>query len=226
MSLEAAIQVMDYLGVLACAVSGALKAGRREMDLFGMFVLALITAIGGGTMRDLLLGRTPVFWLRDMNYLGLAVVATVAVFVLQRWITRGEKALLIFDAVGLGVFTVIGVSRGQEAGLGPAAVIGLGCLTGIGGGVLRDLLALTRPVVLHKEIYALASLGGGALLVLLNYLGAPATASFLACGAAVVTIRLLSLHYGWTVPGTALLASPATCAQPPGDEPWAGEEGK
>jgi uncharacterized membrane protein YeiH len=207
MSLEVAIQVMDYVGVLACATSGALKAGRREMDLFGMFVLALITAVGGGTLRDLLLGRTPVFWLRNLNYLALCALATIIVFGLQRWITRGEKALLIFDAIGLGVFTVIGVSRGQGAGLAPVAAIGLGCLTGIGGGILRDLLALTRPVVLHREIYALASLGGGALLVLLNAWGAPAAVSIVACGAAVVIIRLLSLHYGWTVPGTALLTN-------------------
>ena len=207
MSLELAIQILDYAGVLACAVSGALKAGRREMDLFGMFVLALITAVGGGTLRDLLLGRVPVFWLRNMNYVVLCALATLIVFGLQRWITRGEGTLLIFDAIGLGVFTVIGVSRGQEAGLSAAAAIGLGVLTGIGGGGLRDLLALTRPVVLHKEIYALASLGGGALLVLLNHFGAPAAASVVACGAAVVLIRLLSLRYGWTVPGTALLAN-------------------
>ncbi|NLO74310.1 MAG: trimeric intracellular cation channel family protein [candidate division WS1 bacterium] len=215
MSLETAIQIMDYLGVAAFAVSGALKAGRREMDLFGMFVLALITAVGGGTLRDILLGRTPLFWVHDANYLGLCVIATLVVFGLQRWITRGERALLICDAVGIGVFTVIGVSCAQEAGVGAAAAIALGCLTAIGGGILRDLVALTRPVVLHKEIYALASLGGAALLVLLNYLGAPATLSVVACGVVVTGIRLLSLHYGWTVPGTAFLTG-----QPAGESPF------
>lgn len=165
-----------------------------------MFVLALLTAVGGGTVRDLILGREPVFWLKDMTYLGLCVVATGAVFLLGRVASRAEKPLLIFDAIGLGVFTVIGTQLGLQAGVPVPAAIGLGCLTGIGGGILRDVLALTHPVVLHREIYAVASLGGAAVLAWLNYLGASPTISVVACGAAVVTIRLLSLHYGWALP--------------------------
>ena len=166
-----------------------------------MFVLALLTAVGGGTLRDTILGRTPVFWLKDMNYLGLCVLATAAVFLLRGVIGRVERPLLVFDAIGLGVFTVIGTQLGLDASLPVPAAIGLGCLTGIGGGILRDVLAMTRPVVLHREIYALASLGGAAVLTWLNYLGAPTALSVVACGAAVVTIRLLSLHYGWAMPG-------------------------
>jgi uncharacterized membrane protein YeiH len=200
MSLDHTIRVLDYVGTLAFALSGALKAGRRHMDIFGMFVLALLTAVGGGTMRDLMLGRAPVFWLRDMNYLGLCAVATAVVFLLRGNIARAEQPLLIFDAIGLGVFTVIGTQLGLQAHVAIPAAIGLGCLTGIGGGVLRDLLALTHPVVLHREIYAVASLGGAAVLAWMNYAGLPPAASVVACGAAVVTIRLLSLHYGWALP--------------------------
>lgn len=205
MTLQDAIRLLDYVGVLAFAVSGSLTAGRRQMDIFGMFVLALITAVGGGTVRDLLLGESPIFWLVDVNYLALCAFATIAVFGLQRWIAHGERALLAFDAVGLGVFTVIGTSRGLEAGLALPACIGLGCVTGIGGGVMRDVLARRRPVVLHREIYAVASLGGATLLCLLDSLSAPRVASVLACGLAVVTIRMLSLHYGWTLPGLRAL---------------------
>lgn len=200
MGIEETIRALDYLGTFAFALSGALKAGRRHMDVFGMFVLALLTAVGGGTMRDAMLGRAPVFWLRDMTYLGLCVLATAAVFGLGRFISRAEKPLLIFDAIGLGVFTVIGTQLGLQAGVAIPAAIGLGCLTGIGGGILRDVLALTHPVVLHREIYAVASLGGAAILTWLHYLGAPAALSVVACGAAVVTIRLLSLKYGWALP--------------------------
>ena len=200
MSLEDTIKLLDYLGTFAFAISGALKAGRRHMDAFGMFVLALLTAVGGGTIRDTLLGRAPVFWLRDMNYLGLCVLATAAVFLLRRVISRAEQPLLIFDAIGLGVFTVIGTQLALDSHLAIPAAIGLGCLTGIGGGILRDVLALSHPVVLHREIYAVASLGGAAVLTWLHYLGAPTALSVVACGAAVVTIRLLSLHYGWALP--------------------------
>jgi uncharacterized membrane protein YeiH len=200
MSLTDTIRVLDYLGTFAFAISGALKAGRRHMDAFGMFVLALLTAVGGGTIRDLILGRAPVFWLKDMNYLALCVVATAAVFLLRGVISLAEKPLLIFDAIGLGVFTVIGTQLGLQAHVAIPAAIGLGCLTGIGGGILRDVLALTHPVVLHREIYAVASLGGAAVLCWLNYMGVSPTISVVACGAAVVTIRLLSLHYGWALP--------------------------
>ncbi len=201
MDLGDTIKILDYLGTFAFAISGALKAGRRQMDAFGMFVLALLTAVGGGTIRDTILGRAPVFWLQDMNYLALCVVATAAVFLLRRVVSRAERPLLIFDAIGLGVFTVIGTQLGLEAGVPIPAAIGLGCLTGIGGGILRDVLALTRPVVLHREIYAVASLGGAGILAWLNYLGASPAISVLCCGAAVVTIRLLSLRYGWALPG-------------------------
>ncbi|HEY3398779.1 MAG TPA: trimeric intracellular cation channel family protein [Armatimonadota bacterium] len=201
MTLDDLLKLLDYLGTYAFALSGALKAGRRRMDMFGMFVLALVTAVGGGTIRDLILGRVPVFWLVEPAYLGLAVLATVAVFALQRWVERAEGLLLVFDAVGLGVFTVIGTQLGLQEGLGAAACIALGCVTGIGGGLLRDVLALSHPVVLHREIYALASVGGAALLVGLDYMGVPTVVGVLACCVATTTIRLLSLHYGWTVPG-------------------------
>ena len=191
---------LDYIGVLVFGISGALKAGQRDMDVFGMFVLALITGVGGGTIRDVLLGESPMFWLKDMNYLALCVLATVGVLVLAPRIVQWEKGLLLFDAIGLGVFTVIGTTKGVQAGLPIPACIGLGCVTGIGGGVLRDVLALTRPIVLHREIYALASLGGAALWLALDYYGVLPAVSLLVAGLSVVTIRLLAVQYKWGLP--------------------------
>lgn len=191
---------LDYIGVLVFGISGALKAGQRDMDVFGMFVLALITGVGGGTIRDVLLGESPMFWLKDMNYLALCVLATVGVLVLAPRIVQWEKGLLLFDAIGLGVFTVIGTTKGAQAGLPIPACIGLGCVTGIGGGVLRDVLALTRPIVLHREIYALASLGGAALWLALDYYGVLPAVSLLVAGLSVVTIRLLAVRYKWGLP--------------------------
>ncbi len=197
MTMAAITLALDYLGVFAFGISGALKAGQREMDVFGMFVLALITGVGGGTIRDVLLGESPVFWLADMNYLALCGIATAGVLVLAPRIVQWQKGLLVFDAIGLGVFSVIGTTKGAQAGLAVAACIGLGCVTGIGGGILRDVLALTRPIVLHREIYALASLGGGALWLVLDHCGVLPVVSLLVAGLSVVTIRLLAVRYKW-----------------------------
>ncbi len=165
-----------------------------------MFVLALITGVGGGTIRDVLLGESPMFWLKDMNYLALCVIATVGVLVLAPRIVQWEKGLVLFDAIGLGVFTVIGTTKGVQAELPILACIGLGCVTGIGGGILRDVLALTRPIVLHREIYALASLGGAVLWLALDYYGVLPAVSLLVAGLSVVTIRLLAVRYKWGLP--------------------------
>ena len=200
MTVIAIALALDYIGVLVFGISGALKAGQRDMDVFGMFVLALITGVGGGTIRDVLLGESPMFWLKDMNYLALCVLATVGVLVLAPRIVQWEKGLLLFDAIGLGVFTVIGTTKGAQAGLPIAACIGLGCVTGIGGGVLRDVLALTRPIVLHREIYALASIGGAALWLALDYCGVLPPVSLLVAGLSVVIIRLLAVRYKWGLP--------------------------
>ena len=200
MTVIAIALALDYIGVLVFGISGALKAGQRDMDVFGMFVLALITGVGGGTIRDVLLGESPMFWLKDMNYLALCVLATVGVLVLAPRIVQWEKGLLLFDAIGLGVFTVIGTTKGVQAELPIPACIGLGCVTGIGGGVLRDVLALTRPIVLHREIYALASLGGAALWLALDYYGVLPAVSLLVAGLSVVIIRLLAVRYKWGLP--------------------------
>ncbi|MBU0610693.1 MAG: trimeric intracellular cation channel family protein, partial [Armatimonadetes bacterium] len=153
---------LDYLGTFAFAVSGALKGVRRGMDLFGLTVLAVVTAIGGGTIRDVMLGQQP-FWFHDSSYILLSLAAAFIVFGLYRVVTRGETLLLWFDAVGLGAFTVIGATKAMDAGLGAVGTIVLATLTGIGGGIIRDLLAGDVPVVLRKEVYASACIIGAAL---------------------------------------------------------------
>jgi uncharacterized membrane protein YeiH len=191
--------ILDYLGTFAFAVSGALKAARRGMDLFGLIVLAVVTAIGGGTIRDAMLGRQP-FWFHDANYILLSLAAAIAVFGLYRLVAKGETVLLWFDAVGLGAFTVIGASRAMDAGLGLIATVVLATLTGIGGGIIRDLLAMDMPVVLRKEVYASAAIIGAILYwVMVRYAVPPAVAVPVAM-LTVTVIRLLSLRYGVGLP--------------------------
>jgi len=196
------LQILDFVGTFAFAVSGALKAARKGMDLFGLAVLAVVTAIGGGTLRDMMLGRLP-FWFRDSTYILLSLAAALGVFVLYQLFVKGEMLLLIFDAIGLGAFTIIGGSRALEAGLGGVATVVLATLTGIGGGVIRDVLARDVPVVLCREIYASACIVGATLLWLLHRLEVPAAISEPAALSLVILLRLLSLHFHWGLPRTS-----------------------
>lgn len=193
------LTILDYVGTFAFAISGALKAVRREMDLFGLVVLALVTAIGGGTIRDVMLGLRP-FWFSDVNYTLLALLAAAVVFALYRFVSRRETVLLWFDAVGLGAFTVIGASKAMAHGLGPVPTVVLACLTGIGGGVIRDVLAADVPVVLRKEVYASATILGAVVYWLLVQYGVPTVVCTTAAMVLVTVVRLLSLHYGVGLP--------------------------
>lgn len=194
-----ALILLDYLGTFAFAISGALKAVRKEMDLFGLIVLAVVTAIGGGTVRDVMLGQQP-FWFANPYYILLALLAAFLVFALYRVLSRGETVLLWFDAIGLGAFTVIGASKAMTYGLGLVPTVALACLTGIGGGLIRDMLAQEVPVVLRKEVYASASVLGAIIYWLLEQYSVPAHFSTSLAMLVVIAIRLLSLHYGIGLP--------------------------
>lgn len=194
-----ALVLLDYLGTFAFAISGALKAVRKEMDLFGLIVLAVVTAIGGGTIRDVMVGQRP-FWFANPWYILLALLAAGLVFALYRALSRGETVLLVFDAIGLGAFTVIGASKAMAAGLGLVPTVALACLTGIGGGLIRDVLAQEIPVVLRKEVYASASILGAVIYWLLEQYRVPSHFSMPAAMLIVTAIRLLSLHYGIGLP--------------------------
>jgi len=193
------ILVLDYLGTAAFAVSGALKGVRKGMDVFGVAVLATVTAIGGGTIRDALLAKG-IFWLRDPVYVPLSVAVALAVFALYRVVQRTERGLLLFDAVGLGVFTAIGAMKAWQADTGAVGVVTMGCLTGVGGGMLRDVLARDVPVVLREEIYASASLAGALAFWALMKLHASEAAAICVAAALTITIRILSIALRWHLP--------------------------
>jgi len=194
-----AIEFLDYLGTGAFAVSGALKGVRKEMDIFGVAVLATVTAIGGGTLRDALL-KIPVFWLHNPVYVPLAVAAAVVVFVLYRWVQRTYRALLVFDAIGLGVFTAIGAVKAWDAGTGLVGVVTMACLTGVGGGVVRDVLAGDVPAVLREEVYASATLAGALLFWGLTRAQAGQGTAVWAAAILTIAIRLASMAFRWHLP--------------------------
>jgi uncharacterized membrane protein YeiH len=194
------LYTLDLIGTAIFAITGALAAGRKRMDVFGVVVLGCVTALGGGTLRDVILGNYPVFWVSDTTYLKVAVIVAISTFVLvQRW--RLPKIFLIYaDAVGLAVFTVIGFQRGFIATHVYSISIVMGVTTGVVGGIIRDVLSAEIPLILRREIYASASLGGGALLGLLSYLQLSSPFTVSAAVLTTLVIRLAALHWQLSLP--------------------------
>jgi uncharacterized membrane protein YeiH len=193
------LYLLDLFGVAVFAVSGALVAGRRGMDVFGVLVVSAVTAIGGGTIRDVLLDRHPVFWIGDPTYLAVIVLAAGAVIAYARLFPVPEGSLLIADAFGLAVFTAIGARAAEEAGVSAPIVVLMGVVTGAVGGVVRDLLCGRVPLILRTDLYASASLGGALTYVLLGAANLDGLA-LSAAVAAVFAIRLAAIRYGLRLP--------------------------
>jgi uncharacterized membrane protein YeiH len=181
------------IGVASAAVSGVLAASRKRLDWFGASVVAIVTAVGGGTTRDLLLGQRPVFWVTDPSLVGIAFSAALGTIGFTRRYTVPRRALLWVDAVALGAFAVLGARVALEAGATPVMAVVLGAMTSVVGGVLRDLLCVEIPVLFRGEVYALAALAGAATYVaLVLHTHADALAS--AAGTAVaLTIRVIAI---------------------------------
>ena len=194
------IRGLDLFGVAVFAISGTLAAGRKRMDLFGVLVLALVTALGGGTLRDLLLGITPVFWVSDLSYLLVVAIASVGMFIAVRSISIPRRVLLVFDALGLAVFTMIGAEVALDSTNSSVVAVVMGVMTGVAGGMLRDVLSAEVPLVLRKEIYAIASLCGAVVYVLMSGLSAPDVASITVSIITTLIIRLAAIRWGLSLP--------------------------
>lgn len=194
------LYLLDLIGTVAFAASGALAGVRRGMDLFGVLVLGMVTAIGGGTLRDLLLGDLPPFCLRNEIYLWLPVVVASLVFISHRWWPKIERPLLYLDAIGLGTFVVIGTGKAIAFQTGPLGAVLMGVMTGTAGGVIRDVLSNEVPLIMRREIYASACILGGALLVILQKLQLPNNLALLCAATSVILLRLLAINYNWSLP--------------------------
>lgn len=195
-----ALLSLDLVGVFVFALSGALAAVRARLDIFGVIVIAAVTALGGGVLRDTLLAANPPYSFRHWPYLLAPVLAGMMVFWWHPQIARLRKPVLVLDAAGLGLFTVTATERSLDAGLGLPAACVVGVITAIGGGVLRDVLLRQIPVVLQREIYAVAALVGAALVCLgraVELLGAP---WLIATAVVVFAVRLLALLRHWSAP--------------------------
>ncbi|MEV2203565.1 trimeric intracellular cation channel family protein [Streptomyces fradiae] len=193
---------LDLAGIFVFAISGALLAVRRNFDVFGMAVLAEVTALGGGLFRDLVIGAVPPAAFTDLGYFLMPLVATVLVFFLHPVVERTQAAVNVFDAAGLGLFCVAGTTKAYEYGLGLTQSAVLGLATAVGGGVLRDVLANEAPSLLRwdRDLYAVPAIVGSTLVVLFIRFGMlnPFTSALAALAAFL--LRLLALRYRWRAP--------------------------
>jgi uncharacterized membrane protein YeiH len=187
------LDVLDLLGVFVFAVSGASLAIEKRLDLFGVLVLSAVTALGGGLLRDVLLGDTPPVALREPRYLVVAVAAGLIVFVGASRLDHIAAPVRVFDAAGLGLFVATGTAKALDAGLGAVPAVTLGCLTGIGGGIARDVLVAEVPVVLRRELYAVPAVLGATVVTAGDGLGAPAAATAALAAVVVFAIRVLGV---------------------------------
>lgn len=190
----------DLAGVAVFAVSGVLAARDRGLDLVGVIVIAAITAIGGGTLRDLLLNRHPIFWITDAQYLTVIIASAVLTVAYVRVRPPPEKAILVADAVGLGLFALSGAQVAEAAQYSAIIVVLMGTMTGVAGGVLRDVITAQVPLILRRDIYATAAIVGIALYLLLQAFGLQRSAAFGAGMAMVIVLRLLAIRWGLQLP--------------------------
>jgi uncharacterized membrane protein YeiH len=191
---------LDLAGTFVFAISGALSGIDKKYDIFGVLFIAFITAIGGGTTRDLLLGLTPVTWMNNLIYLYIIVTAVIITFFTSSIIMKLRKTLFLFDSIGLGVFTIAGIKKTIDLGLSWEIAIMMGVISATMGGILRDVFNNEKPLILQKEIYATACFTGGLLLLFFYYHGLD-TAINAAISIAVITIiRILAVKYQWSLP--------------------------
>lgn len=194
------LNIIDILGTIAFAVSGAFSAMERKLDPFGVVILAFVTAIGGGTLRDVLIGNTPVAWLRnDVTATVILATAFITLF-FGRYVKQFQKTLFLFDALGLGVFTLIGMEKGLRMQLSPGICIALGTITACFGGVIRDVLLNNVPLIFQREIYASACILGGSLYLLLQKTGIPNDWNTIIAILVIVLIRIIAMRYKLMLP--------------------------
>jgi uncharacterized membrane protein YeiH len=198
------LHAFDLAGVGVFAVSGVLAAARKQLDLVGVLVIAALTAIGGGTLRDVLLDRHPIFWIAEPAYLFVICGAVVATLGYVRVRPPPGHALQIADALGLALFSISGAQIAENAGLAPIIVVLMGTITGVAGGVLRDVLCAEIPLILRRDIYATAAVGGTALYLVAQSLGAPRDWAFAFGMLVVVVLRFAAILWGLHLPSLRL----------------------
>ncbi|RUT79793.1 trimeric intracellular cation channel family protein [Ancylomarina longa] len=191
---------LDLLGTLVFTISGTLAATNKQLDLFGAYFTGFITAIGGGTLRDVILGTTPVGWVSDTNYIFVITLGVILTFLFKSLIMGLRKTLFLFDTIGIGVFTIIGIEKSLSLHIHPLLAIIMGLFSAVMGGVIRDTLCNDIPLIFRKEIYATACVFGGILFVSLNHIGLSLAINQFLTISCIIIIRILCIRYKISLP--------------------------
>lgn len=191
--------IIDILGTFSFTISGVLTAVKKRMDPFGIFIIAFVTAVGGGTLRDVLI-NAPVFWMYDLRFVYVIAGATVLAIIFRKKLGYIRKSLFLFDTIGIALYTVIGVEKGINAGFHPLICISLGVMSACFGGVIRDILSGEIPIIFRKEIYATACIAGAVTYFALQYTALPNNFVIFISGGIVILIRLLAVIFKLQLP--------------------------
>ncbi len=198
------IYVLDMVGVFACTVAATVLAKRLALDIFGALLVSFVGSIGGGTLRDVLLNRHPVFWLEDLNYFYLIVATSLMVQVFYYGFEKLDKVIRWFDALGLAAFTVIGIEAALSKGMQMPIVVMMGVMTAVAGGIMRDVLCRQLPLLLHKEIYITASLIGSVFYLVLLHFEVSLWLRDVATLLFIFAMRMLAVYRQWNLPNITL----------------------
>lgn len=191
---------LDLLGTAAFAISGALFAIKKRMDTFGVLIIAFVTAVGGGTLRDMLIDADSITWMRDLNYLYVIFISVICAIIFRKKIGYLSKSLFLFDTIGLGIFTIIGTEIGLQNDFHPLICISLGMITATFGGVIRDTLSNEIPLIFQKEIYATACIIGASTYLVLNEFQIDRDLIHILTTVMVIAVRLVSVKYKLKLP--------------------------
>ena len=194
------IYVLDILGTFAFAISGALVALDKKFDIFGVIIIAFVTAVGGGMLRDVLINAHPINWIGDLNYLYIIFSAVLFTFLFKSKIAYLSKTMFLFDTIGISVFTLLGLQKGLSNDLHPIIAIIMGMISAVFGGVLRDVLTAKIPLIFEKEVYASACLAGGISYLILNYFKVDENINFIISAIVIASIRAVAVKFHLELP--------------------------
>ncbi len=194
------LSILDLFGTFIFGLSGAFRAVKYELDLLGVLILSIVTGVGGGLIRDALIGATPAAAFQDERYLILTIIAGILVFFFAKNLAKQWQKIIVSDALGLGVFTAIGVAKALQYGLGPVGAIMIGVLTATGGGIIRDIIVQEMPGIVSRDFYATASIFGGIAMIIAVELGAPIGAQIIIAVSVTTILRLLAMRFGFSLP--------------------------
>lgn len=195
------VNLIDILGTIAFAISGVMVALNKKLDIFGVLIIAFVTAIGGGTLRDLLLGVHPIFWLTDTNTVYIIMATTAVAIVFRKYLKVVSKSLILFDTLGIGFYTIVGIEKSLLVNLDPMMCVAIGTITACFGGVIRDILCQRIPVIFRKEIYATACiLGGATFFALRSFIPSYPQLLNIIPILVVIVVRIIAVKYKLRLP--------------------------